>query len=170
MMKFVLQGVMMKTVMVIALVLMLNIAQAQIYKCEGAKGKVVYQDKECTSSSKQSEVSVQEFDPEKTLEAQEKLNRELRQREELEAARAEQEMKERKIMAIEAQARSNEDLANAARENALAIEKNTEAVQYGNQRSNVYYYNPPRHRPGHEKPIAKPYNKRGGAKATISTK
>ena len=160
----------MRLVMMIALVLIVNTAQAQIFKCDTGKGKVIYQDKECTNSSKQSEVTVQEFDPEKTLAAQEKLNRELQQRAKLEAAREERALKERKIMAIEAQARSNEDLANAARENAIAIEENTEAVRYGNQRSNVYYYNPPRHRPGHHKPMAKPYNKAGGAKATISTK
>ena len=157
----------MKLIMMIALVLMINTVQAEIFKCVGANGKTVYQDKECTTSSKQSEVTVQEFDPEKTLEAQEKLNRELQEREKLEATRAEQEMKERKIMAIEAQARSNEDLANAARVNAIATERNTEAVRSGNQGSNVYYYNPPKHRPGYDKPVAKPYNKGQGAKASI---
>ena len=160
----------MKPMTIIALVLFVNTVQAQIFKCETGKGKIIYQDKECTISSKQSEVAVQEIDPKITLEAQEKLDRELQQRAELEAAREEQALKERKIMAIEAQARSNEDLANAARENAIAIEENTEAVRYGNQRSNVYYYNPPRHRPGHHKPMATPYNKGGGVKATISTK
>ena len=160
----------MRLVMMIVLVLMANTVQAQIFKCDAGKGKIVYQDKECTNSSKQSEVAVHEIEPNIIFEAQEYLNREFQQRAELEAAREERALKERKIMAIEAQARSNEDLANAARENAIAIEENTEAVKYGNQRSNVYYYNPPRHRPGHHKPMAKPYNKAGGAKATISTK
>ena len=147
----------MKLVIVIALVLMLNTVQAQIFKCETIKGKIVYQDKECANSSKQKEVVLQKFDPDKILEAQKKLSRELLQHEELQAARAERALRERKIMAIESQIRSNKDLSNAARENAYALDRNTEAIIYRNRRSNVYYFNPPRHRPRHDKPRVKPY-------------
>ncbi len=160
----------MKPIIIIMLTLMSNMAQAQIYKCEAGKGEIIYQDTKCSNSSTQSEVSVQKIDPNITLEAQEKLQRELQQRAELEAARNEQALKERKIQAIEAQTRSNEELANAARVNAYAVEQNTEAVRYGNQRSNVYYYNPPRNRPEHRKHGAKPYQQQWkGAKASIGS-
>ncbi len=153
--------------------LTVDTVQAQIFKCEMNNGKIVYQQTECTNSKKQKEIIVEEFDQDKILKAQEKLNRELEQHYQLRAAEAEQALKEREILAIEEQARNTEELSNAARDNADAIERNTEAVRSRGQRD-YYYYNPrryrPTHLPKHNKLHVKPHSPKPGIHATINIK
>ena len=174
--KSILQELDMKLFIIIAFMLTISTVQAQVFKCETNNGKIVYQQTECTNSKKQEEIIIEEFDQDKILKAQEKLNTELQQHYQMEAARAEHDLKEREIMAIEDQARSNEDLSDAARDNAYAIERNTDAIRSRGQGD--YYYNPrryrPVHRPGHfpkyDKPHVKPHLPKPGVHATINIK
>jgi transcription elongation factor len=99
------------------LVLMENTEQAQIFKCVGNKGNIVYQDKACSITKRQSEVEFDQLNPDIILKAQKELSDELNRRKERKALRAQQELREREILAIEEQARSNEELSRAAREN-----------------------------------------------------
>lgn len=167
----------MKLFTIITFMLTVGTVQAQIFKCETNNGKIICQQTECTNSKKQEEIIVEEFDQDKILQAQEKLNTELQQHYQMEAVRAEQALKEREIMAIEDQARSNEDLSNAARDNAYAIERNTDAIRSRGQ-GDSYYYNPrryrpvrrPEHLPKYNKPHVKPHFPKPGVHATINIK
>ena len=170
--KSVLQELEMKLFMIIAFMLTVNTVQAQIFKCETNNGKIVYQQTQCNNSKKQKEIIVEKFDQDKIIKAQEKLSKKIEIHNQLRAAEAEQALKEREILAIEEQARNTEELSNAARDNADAIERNTEAARSRGQRD--YYYNPPRYRPMHlpkrNKSNVKPHSSKTGIHATINIK
>ncbi len=120
---------------------LINSAQAQVFKCENKRGQIIYQDSVCRSTGKQSEIKLQPFDSTKTQAAQEKLQQDIQQREKLKAIEADRTLKERAIMAIEEQTKSNENLTRTAREQAEALDRNTRAVKSKNK-SRVYYQQP----------------------------
>ncbi len=66
----------MRPVVTITLLLMVNISQAQAFKCERGTGKVIYQNEECADSGKQKEIDFKESDPDKTRNPQKKKNKE----------------------------------------------------------------------------------------------
>mgnify|MGYP002150039062 CR=1 FL=1 len=148
---------------------LINTAYAQVYKCVNNKGHVVYQDSICQGSGKQSEVSVHLIDPEVTLKAQEKLNKNITQRQQLKQRQAEQALKEREIIAIEAQARMSEKLSRTAREQAEAIERNTAAIKATNNNNRVYY-NVQKPHPPHQKKNTSQSRQESGLKLNISIK
>jgi len=127
------------------LVLTENTVQAQVFKCVGNEGNIVYQDKACSTVSNQSEIKVHQLNSDVILKAQKELRDELNRREQLKSIRAQQALKEREIIAIEEQARSNEELAHSARKNTSAIEKNTETARF-RKHSNYIYNNHPSYR------------------------
>ena len=139
----------MKILISVIYFLLMGVTHADVYKCKDSKGAIVYQDEVCPVSSKMSEVHIMEFDKNKIAKAQQKLARELKQREELEATRAEAERKERAIQAMEQRARAEAESAYANRLQTEAIDRNTQAMSSKNKVGNVYYYNP--------RSIVKPY-------------
>ena len=142
-------GAEMKILISVIYFLLMGVTHADVYKCKDSKGAIVYQDEVCPVSSKMSEVHIKEFDKNKIAKAQQKLARELKQREELEATRAEAERKERAIQAMEQRARAEAESAYANRLQTEAIDRNTQAMSSKNKVGNVYYYNP--------RSIVKPY-------------
>ena len=147
----------------VLLMLVENNALAQVFKCEGSKGNIVYQDKACTNAKKQSKVVLDRFDPEIVLKAQKKLNIDLKQRKELKAVRAQQALKEREILAIEKQARSNE------KPNRYTIENNTDAVRFRKYPGSIYY-NYPIYRPKQQNPNYNPKKLKNGLDMDIRMK
>jgi len=150
--------------MIVIYVLMGN-AQAEIFKCKQINGRYTFQDKPCANIKRQSKVTVQFVDPDKVIEAQKKLSEELQQRRKLKATQVERVQKEREIIAIEDQARSNNQLVETARENVEAIERNTAAIK-SKSNNRTLFYTP--HLPN--KTNVKHHTKESGLNLNISIK
>ncbi len=129
----------MKIILIFLLAYGADTSFAQVFKCELRNGKVKYQDKACSNAIKQKKVRIQNISPEIVDAAQQELQRALQKRERLQVAREEKAFKERKILALEAQARSMEKLANAEKKRVHALEKNTEAIQSDRSRNPFFY-------------------------------
>lgn len=123
----------MKTMIAMAGFFALSAAHADVFKCtDAASGKTVYQEKPCQTGAAE-KVDIKAFDPNKIAEAQAKLAEQLKQAAEREAAAAEAARKERDLQAKEA-------IAAEARNQANAINRNTEALENTNQPATPLYY------------------------------
>lgn len=133
----------MKTVILAGLIASVGTVNAAVYKCESGSGVVEYQDSPCSNQFQSKKIAIIPIEPGKVKRAQEKLAKELKQREELKQQLAEVDRKEREVRAKELSARAELDIAYETRRQTEAIEDNTRAV---NQNAWGGYY----HRRGYQ--------------------
>jgi glucose-6-phosphate-specific signal transduction histidine kinase len=138
-----LKGIIMKIVILASLLASVGTVNAAVYKCESGSGAIEYQASPCNNQFQSKKLTIIPIAPGKVKRAQEKLAKELKQREELAQQLAEVNRRERDVRAKELSARAELDIAYETRRQTEAIEDNTRAV---NQNSWGGYY----HRRGYQ--------------------
>jgi len=128
----------MKTVILASLIASVGTVNAAVYKCESGSGTIEYQDSPCNNQNQSKKIAITPIAPGKVKRAQEKLAKELKQREELMQQRAEFDRKEREVRAKELSAKAELDIAYETRRQTEAIEENTRAVNQNSWGGNYY--------------------------------
>ncbi len=104
----------MKTLAYLFLLLAISPVKAEIFKCTAANGKVFYQDEQCPKTTREKELVIEDVDPAKIDAAQKKLAEELKEFAAYKHEQARQALREREVIALERNAKANEDIAKAS--------------------------------------------------------
>ncbi len=129
-----------KTLTLLLLLTITPAINAEVFKCTDAKGKTIYQNDPCPSTTRTNTVPIEEIDPDTVRFAQEKLDLQLQLQAERESNRAHDVLLEREVEALERSAYADETRAETER---LQAEGQFQGQQdYSNRIYPLYPYFP----------------------------